>query len=62
MKATIENNDGLFLIRINSEDGMLCDVYVVDELELKTEGVSGHCISMFDDRSIQTEDAVAMTA
>lgn len=62
MKATIENNDGLFLIRINSEDGMLCDVYVVDEVELKTEGVIGHCISMSDDRLIQTSDAVAMTA
>lgn len=62
MKATIENNDGLFLIRINSEDGILCDVYVVDEVELKTAGVGGHCVPMFDDRSIQTADAVAVTA
>ena len=61
MKATIENNDGLFLIRINSENGMLCDIYVVDAVQFKTEGVIGHCISMFDYRSIQPVDAATMT-
>lgn len=39
MKAIIEGNDGLYIIRIKGNDGALCDVYVVDEVELKGQ----HC-------------------
>lgn len=40
MKAVIEEKDGLFIIRINRDEGSLCDVFVVDEVELKRENQS----------------------
>lgn len=36
MKAIIEESNGLYLVRIHERNGSLCDIYVVDELELKT--------------------------
>lgn len=36
MRAIIEENDGLYIIRINRDDGLVYDVFVVDEVELKT--------------------------
>jgi len=36
MKAIIEENDGLHTIRIYENKGSLCDVLVVEEIELKT--------------------------
>lgn len=38
MKAIIEENDGMCIIRIYENRGSLCDVYVVEEVELKGEG------------------------
>lgn len=35
MKAVIEENNGLYIIRINGNDGTLQDVYVVDDIEFK---------------------------
>jgi len=35
MKATIEENNGMYLIRISGEEGTLCDIHVVEELELR---------------------------
>jgi hypothetical protein len=35
MKAIIEGNDGLHIIRIYENKGSLCDVFVVEEIELK---------------------------
>ena len=34
MKAVIESKDGLYLIRIYRSDGLLCDAYVVEMIEL----------------------------
>lgn len=41
MKAIIEESDGLYIIRINGNEGSLYDVYVVEEIELKN-GKSSH--------------------
>ena len=41
MKAVIEENDGLYIIRIINGNECLCDVYVVDEVELKGENQRG---------------------
>jgi len=38
MKAIIEENDGLHIIRIYENRGSLCDVFVVEEIELKEGG------------------------
>lgn len=35
MKAIIEESDGLYIVRIHESNGLLCDIYVVDEVELK---------------------------
>lgn len=37
MKAIIEASDGLHIIRIYENKGSLCDVFVVEEIELKEE-------------------------
>ncbi len=37
MKAIIEASDGLHIIRIYENRGSLCDVFVVEEIELKEE-------------------------
>ena len=37
MKATIEKSVDMFMIRINSNDGLLCDIHVVDAVELNDE-------------------------
>ena len=37
MKAVIEENEGLYIIRINGNEGTLCDVHVVEEIEFKGE-------------------------
>jgi hypothetical protein len=37
MKAIIEKNDGLHIIRIYENKGSLCDVFVVEDIELKKE-------------------------
>lgn len=34
MKAVIEDSDGLYIIRIHENNGSLCDVQVVEEIEL----------------------------
>ena len=34
MKAVIEENNGLYIIRINGNEGALCDVHVVDMVEI----------------------------
>lgn len=36
MKAIIEESNGLYIVRIQERNGSLCDIYVVDEIELKT--------------------------
>lgn len=40
MKAVIEESDGLYIIRINRDEGLLYDVYVVNKVELKGENLS----------------------
>ncbi len=35
MKAIIEEDDGMYIIRIYENRGSLCDVCVVDEIEFK---------------------------
>ncbi len=37
MKAVIEENDGLYIIRINGNEGALYDVHVVEGIEFKRE-------------------------
>ena len=37
MKAVIEPKDSLYLIRIFGSDGLLCDAYVVDQLEFRAD-------------------------
>lgn len=37
MKAIIEGNDGLHIIRIYENRGSLCDIFVVEEIELKED-------------------------
>ena len=37
MKAIIDEDDGMYIIRIYENRESLCDVYVVDEIELKEE-------------------------
>jgi|GEM_PF-4128857 len=37
MKAVIETREDLYLIRIYGSDDIPCDVYVVDQLEFRTD-------------------------
>ena len=37
MKAVIENKEDLYLIRIYGSDGLPCDSYLIDKLEVKTD-------------------------
>lgn len=48
MKAIIEENDGMYIIRIYEHRGSLCDVYVVEEIELKGEN---ECLEPLKERS-----------
>ena len=37
MKAVVEPKNSLYLIRIYGSDGLLCDAYAVEQLEVKTD-------------------------
>lgn len=42
MKAIIEESNGLYIIRLYDRNGLLCDIYAVDEIELKTHERDGN--------------------